>query len=353
MFISAALQKWYHLNKRDLPWRKTGSPYHIWLSEVILQQTRINQGIGYYYRFLDAFPDVHSMAAASIDYILNIWKGLGYYNRAVHMHLTAQEIVQKWNGIFPDDYDRLLELKGIGPYSAAAIASIAFNHPYAVVDGNVIRVLSRLNALDIPMDDVAGRKIVQNQATSLLDTKNPGIHNQAMMELGALICLPRNPSCSECPLSAWCKAYIQNKVQFFPVKSSRTRIRERHLNYFFIESEGQTVIKKRTGKDIWKYLFEFPLIETECMTDLNHLKKTGSFKELFGKGAYRISEYPVCYKHKLTHQLLLCSFYRLVADPQEFTSKGYIPVAIKSLNNYAFPVLISRYLNHLSKDLTI
>jgi A/G-specific adenine glycosylase len=192
------------------------------------------------------------MAAASIDDILNIWKGLGYYNRAIHMHLTAQEIVHKWNGIFPDDYDRLLDLKGIGPYSAATIASIAFNHPYAVVDGNVIRVLSRLYALDIPMDDVAGRKIIQNQATSLLDAENPGIHNQAMMELGALICLPRNPRCSECPLSAWCKAYSQNKVQFFPVKSSRTKIRERHLNYFFIESEGHTVIKKRTGKDIWK-----------------------------------------------------------------------------------------------------
>lgn len=353
MFISAALQNWYHLNKRDLPWRNTRSPYHIWLSEVILQQTRINQGIGYYYRFLDTFPDVHSMAAASIDDILNIWQGLGYYSRAIHMHLTAQEIVHKFKGNFPDEYNRLLELKGIGPYSAAAIASIAFNQPYAVVDGNVIRVLSRLYALEIPVDDVAGRKIVQDLATSLLDTENPGIHNQAIMELGALICLPRNPRCLECVLSEWCKAYIQNKVQFFPVKSSRARIRERHLNYFFIEFEGHTAIKKRTGRDIWKYLFEFPLIETESAMDFNNLKETDSWKELFGNMAYRISEYPLRYKHKLTHQLLVCSFYRLHADPQEFVTNGYIPVAIKSLNNYAFPVLISRYLNQLSKDLTL
>ncbi len=353
MLSSTLLQNWYLLYKRDLPWRRSGSAYHIWLSEIIMQQTRIDQGISYYHRFVELFPDIHSLAAASIDDVLNLWQGLGYYSRAVNMHRTACEVVSKFQGVFPDDYNMLLQLKGIGPYSAAAIASIAFNKPYAVVDGNVSRVLSRLYAVSTPIDETAGKKVIQDLATQFLDPENPGNHNQAMMELGALICLPRNPQCTLCVFSKYCRAFIQNQMHHFPVKAVKNKVRIRYLNFFFIEFEGRTVLKKRTGKDIWKYLFEFPMIETDTLLEPDALKVTDEWKQLFGNCPGCNCDNPVQYRHKLTHQLLVCNIYRMHNDLNDLIAAGYTPVSIGDLNKYAFPVLINRYLRHLSKDFTI
>lgn len=353
MLSSTLLQNWYLLNKRDLPWRRSGSAYHIWLSEVIMQQTRIDQGISYYHRFVTTFPDVHSLAAASIDDVLNLWQGLGYYSRAINMHRTAGEVVSRYQGVFPDDYDQLLQLKGIGPYSAAAIASIAFSKPYAVVDGNVSRVLSRLYAVKTPIDETAGKKIIQDHATRFLNRENPGNHNQAMMELGALVCLPRNPLCTSCVLSKWCMAFKQSNMHHYPVKALKNKVRIRYLNFFFVEWEGKTALKKRTGKDIWKFLFEFPMIETDASLEPVALKATDEWKQLFGNCPERNCDNPLQYRHKLTHQLLVCNFYRMHCDLNDLIAAGYTPISIGDLNKYAFPVLINRYLRHLSKDLTI
>jgi A/G-specific adenine glycosylase len=345
--IAEILENWYAENKRDLPWRMSSVPYHIWISEVILQQTRVNQGLAYYNKFIEHYPEIKDLANAETDEILKLWQGLGYYTRARNMHATARIIMNDFAGVFPESYEELIKLKGIGEYTAAAIASIAFNKPVAVVDGNVQRVIARLFDVNIPFGSSQGRAIFNHHANELLNTHKPAIHNQAMMEFGATVCLPMNPKCFACLLADHCKAFIRGTVTNRPVKKQKIMIRTRFFNYFFIRNNGTTFISKRLNKDIWNSLYEFPLIETSSAI---------SFQEIIlMKEAYFISDKiplitqpPKIYKHKLTHQQLICSFYSIESDGVMPGNFQQVPLA--ELHKYAVPVIIYRYLKDLETD---
>lgn len=265
-YFSEILFAWYNDHERALPWRQTRNPYFIWISEIILQQTRVEQGLPYYQRFVTTFPDVHSLAGASEDAVLKTWQGLGYYSRARNMHKTARLIADKYNGYFPKTLQGLLELPGIGPYTAAAIASFAFDVPEPVVDGNVQRVISRFFAIDVPVSSAAGKKAIEIALQSVFDTQQPARFNQAIMEFGALQCVPNNPECPACPLRWKCLAFEQKKVHELPAKKRRTKVSTRYLNYFIPVRNGNTVLEKRVNDGIWKNLYQFPLFES---TDRN------------------------------------------------------------------------------------
>ncbi len=265
--ISLTLAQWYEQNKRDLPWRNTHDPYKIWLSEIILQQTRVDQGLSYYLRFISSFPDVFSLARAQEDEVLKLWQGLGYYSRARNMHKTASEIVSVYKGVFPKDYHTLLRLKGIGPYTAAAIASFAYNQAYPVVDGNVIRVLARIFNIDLPIHSGRANTLFNELARALLDKTNPARHNQAIMEFGALQCKPGQPDCSVCPLSELCLACSLGVVDKRPVRKPTPIRKKRFFNYFCLSNGRHTWLQQRKNKDIWQNLWEFPLYETTELLD--------------------------------------------------------------------------------------
>ncbi len=260
--ISLILAEWYEQNKRDLPWRNTRDPYKIWLSEIILQQTRVDQGLSYYLRFISNFPDIYSLARAREEDVLKLWQGLGYYSRARNMHLTASEIVSVYKGVFPKDHQALLRLKGIGPYTAAALASFAYDQAYPVVDGNVIRVLSRIFNIDLPIYSSRAGAFFNELAMALIDKKNPARHNQAMMEFGALQCKPGLPDCSECPLEKICLASSLGVVDKRPVRKQASIRKKRYFNYFCLSDGRHTWLQQRKNKDIWQNLWEFPLYET-------------------------------------------------------------------------------------------
>ena len=251
-YFNLPIHSWYSLFKRDLPWRMTRNPYFIWLSEIILQQTRIDQGLAYYGRFTDEFPSISDLASASEDYILKLWQGLGYYSRARNLHFTAKYINQYYNGLFPSDYDSIRSLKGIGDYTAAAIASISFNLEYPAVDGNVYRVLSRYFGISDPIDTSTGKKTFYNLAKELIKGTDPGMHNQAIMEFGALQCTPKNPDCQLCPLKESCYAFLSKKISELPVKQNKTKQRDRYFNYLVLAGKSNIWMRKRIGNDIWK-----------------------------------------------------------------------------------------------------
>lgn len=255
------LIRWYSDNARDLPWRQTRDPYKIWLSEVILQQTRVEQGLPYYERFIDEFPDIKRLARATNTQIMKLWQGLGYYSRAINMHETAKQIMRDFDGKFPNTYSELLNLKGIGPYTAAAIASFAFDEPKAVLDGNVYRVLSRVYGIDEPIDGTTGKKLFGHLAEEILNKKLPATHNQAMMELGATICTPKCAQCSICPLQEKCVAFAQNRVCELPIKAGKKQPKEVYLNYILLIHEGKLLVRKRDRDSIWKNLYEPLYIE--------------------------------------------------------------------------------------------
>ena len=262
-FFYKKLIYWYLQNKRELPWRTTTRPYFIWLSEIILQQTRVNQGIPYYLKFVKSFPTIEILANASEENVLKLWQGLGYYSRARNLHLTARYITNQLNGVFPNNYKELIKLKGVGDYTASAISSICFNEPRAVVDGNVYRVLARVFGIDIPINSSRGINEFKNLAQQLVDTKQPGIYNQAIMEFGARYCVPQNPNCNTCIFNDRCIAFQKQLVSELPVKLPKTSIINFFFNYIVIISEDdKTVLRQRTEKGIWQKLYEFPLIET-------------------------------------------------------------------------------------------
>jgi A/G-specific adenine glycosylase len=352
MEISSVLTDWYRLHKRDLPWRNTRSPYRIWLSEIILQQTRVNQGLQYYLRFVEKFPEVSDLAAASQDEVMKLWQGLGYYSRARNLHETARIIASQGQGAFPASYKELLKMKGIGPYTAAAVASLAYDEPVAVVDGNVLRVISRLFAISDPVDSPAGRSAIDEIAMKLLDVHEPGTHNQAMMELGAMVCLPRNPLCETCPVESRCIARQRGIVHEFPVKLEKRKPRSRYLTYlFFRDSHGNTLIRKRSGKDIWHSLYEFPLVETAGPLKKGELVKQDIYRELIVNAKVTVSDKPVKYKHILSHQVLHCNFYRVSTDEFPVASgESFLKVPVGSLHEYAVPRLIENYLNEHVTD---
>lgn len=342
---SRLLVEWYKKNKRDLPWRHSTDPYIIWISEIILQQTRVAQGLDYFRRFTERFPDVLSLAAADEDEVLKYWQGLGYYSRARNLHSAAKTIRDVYGGQFPQTYKEVLSLKGVGEYTAAAIVSFAWNLPYPVVDGNVYRVLSRLYALDTPIDSTRGKRLFTELAASLLDPKQAGVHNQAVMELGALQCVPQHPDCPACPLSAKCQAYASGLVHSFPVKQNKTKTRDRYFHYFHIIYKGQTWLNRRSGRDIWNGLYEFPLIETDSPLDFADLRETEAFRHLFADaGKLELSVELSNVKHVLSHQVLYATFYKVEIAQAGKSLDDYLTIRDDEMDNYAVPRLIHIYM---------
>ncbi|MDD2243478.1 MAG: A/G-specific adenine glycosylase [Dysgonamonadaceae bacterium] len=339
VLISFALQKWYEINKRDLPWRKTKDPYIIWISEIILQQTRVNQGYDYFIRFIKRFPDVESLASATEEEVLKIWQGLGYYSRARNLHTASKQIVTEYKGEFPKSYHDILSLKGVGDYTAAAIASIAFDLPFAVVDGNVNRVISRLFRVD-------GKKEITVFAQLILDQKNPSTHNQALMELGALTCTPQNPLCHNCPLANFCEAYINNEVLKYPTKKESQKIRNRYFNYFHIVYGDNTFIRKRRAKDIWLNLYEFPLIETTEQTSIIEITENMQYMKLFGLLSHIELIQIHSMKHILTHQIIFATFYKIkIPTTEKFAiSNDFLSIKEEDIDKYPISRLIHKYL---------
>ncbi len=310
MGFSKRLLLWYDEHCRELPWRNKRDPYVVWVSEIILQQTRIDQGMAYYHRFLEAFPDVYSLASASETAVLRVWQGLGYYSRATNMHHTAKTIVKEHNGIFPGSSKELLSLKGIGAYTAAAIASIVYNEAVPALDGNVYRLLSRLFALNDSINSSKGKNSFRELAEQLISKNRPGDFNQAMMDFGSLVCRPVNPLCEECIFNNKCVAFMQNKVKQYPVRNEKRTMRHRFFNYFFIEynDPGKMQVfyaRQRKGDDIWKHLYELPLFETDTAMPQQDIFVHPWWKTLFpdNKG-YSVSGVASEKKHQLSHQLI-------------------------------------------------
>lgn len=350
--ISNVLLTWYKENKRMLPWRESSDPYIIWISEIILQQTRVAQGMDYFYRFTERFPDVASLALAKEDEVLKFWQGLGYYSRARNLHMAAKSIVEKFGGVFPRQYKDILSLKGIGEYTAAAIVSFVWNEPYPVVDGNVFRVLSRLFAVDTPIDTGKGKKEFTELAGVILHPKYPGLYNQAVMEFGALQCVPQKPDCGACPLNNRCMAYASGEVQAFPMKQNKTKTRARYFHYLYIIYNEQTWLSKRSGKDIWEGLYEFPLIETEQPMDFAGLQQTEAFRSLFeGAGKLNITVGLSDIKHVLSHQVLYATFYRVEIEKTNTALKSLVGVPLREIDRYAVPRLVHIYLEKLNGNL--
>ena len=347
MEFSNRLIKWYLEHKRDLPWRETQDPYPIWLSEIMLQQTRVAQGLPYFLSFTTTFPTVFDLANAPEEQVLKLWQGLGYYSRARNLHKTAQIIAFEMNGVFPDNFSDLLKLKGIGDYTAAAISSFAFNLPYSVVDGNVYRILSRFAGISTPIDSTEGKKEFSLLAQQLLSKHSPQLYNQAIMEFGSLQCKPAKPNCLVCPLSNSCFAYENNKVDVLPVKTKSIKIRKRYFHYLVIRDGNEFYIKKRKSKDIWIGLHDFPMIETKQSTEIEELTKSAEWRNQLGKSKHRLEKVTNEYKHILSHQHIHAKFYEIKTDLKKFNEAGkeWKKVNKESVNDYAVPRLIEDYLN--------
>lgn len=349
--IRYRLNAWYEANKRILPWRMTRNPYLIWVSEIILQQTRVEQGIDYYLRFIEKFPDISSLAAADEDKVLKVWQGLGYYNRARNIQKAAKQIMFDYGGVFPDSFDDIHSLCGIGDYTAAAIASIAWNKPFAVVDGNVFRVLSRLFTIATPIDNQIGKREFVQLANWLLDQENPGLHNQAMMELGALQCVPKNPDCIKCPLNDLCKAKASGSIDLYPAKMHKTAIRNRYFSYIYIKCINGTFLHRRESKDIWQGLYEFPLIETKTPCKFDELRQTDAFRQIFKEAEKTVLiQKPYETSHQLTHQTIHATFYSVTTEHETSISHHYLPVNFEKLSNYPFPKLILKFFDWNNKN---
>ena len=341
--ISDILLDWYARHGRDLPWRRTRDPYRIWLSEVILQQTRVAQGMDYYLRFTERFPDVGSLAAAPEDEVLKLWQGLGYYSRARNLHAAARQVVERFGGRFPVALEEVRSLRGVGDYTAAAICSAAYDAPCAVVDGNVYRVLARLFDLDAPIDSTAGKRTFAELAQSQLDTAHPGRYNQAIMDFGALRCTPSSPRCEVCPLAGQCLALAAGTVAARPVKQGKTRVRDRWFNYLHVSSGDRTLLRRREGRDIWQGLYEFPLIETEGPAELPELVRLPQFRELLGDAPWHLVRSIPLPKHQLSHQTLHAVVHRI--ETLSLTpAAAAMAVPTAALGDYAVPRLIDRYL---------
>jgi len=344
MDFSKELTNWYIKNKRDLPWRNTKNPYHIWLSEIILQQTRVDQGLSYYNKFINQYPSIIDLAHANEEDILKLWQGLGYYSRARNLHHTAQQIVEKHNAIFPKSYDEIITLKGVGEYTAAAIVSFSYRLSYPVIDGNVYRVLARLFGIATPIDSVEGKAIFKNLAQELINKEAPDIHNQAIMEFGALQCKPKNPNCEICPFILECVAFKNRSIPDFPVKAKKIKQRDRYFNYLIIKNNDTILLNKRDKKDIWEGLFDFPLIET--------LQQVNQFKDLplytlhksISSFSPKLENVSIEYKHVLSHQKIHALFWQIKLEHNSPLSLKYTAVPIDEIKKYPIPKLIDNYL---------
>lgn len=345
MNFSNSLIQWYLQNKRDLPWRNTVNPYHIWLSEIMLQQTRVAQGLPYFLSFTASFPTVFDLANADEEQVLKLWQGLGYYSRARNLHNTAKYVAFELDGIFPDNYKDLLQLKGVGEYTAAAIASFSYNEVVPVVDGNVFRVLSRYFDIETDIASSGAKKEFTELAAALIPKDKPALFNQAIMEFGALQCVPKNPDCEICVLNSGCLALQKHKVNQLPVKLKKTKVRNRYFNYLvFSDDNEQYVLRKRTEKGIWHNLYEFPLIETESEVDFDEISKLIS--EKYGSKFEILSVKPLNNEsilHKLSHQHLYIRFLRVKIQGMAENAISY-----ESMISFPFPIVIH---NFIEKDL--
>ncbi|MDR0364711.1 MAG: A/G-specific adenine glycosylase [Bacteroidales bacterium] len=347
--IKYLLIKFFEENKRDLPFRKERNAYHILLSEIIMQQTRIDQGTPYFLRIVEKFPTINHLAAAAEDELLRLWQGLGYYSRARNLHATAKNIADNYGGIIPNAFAELRKLKGIGDYTAAAVASIAFNEPVPVVDGNVMRVVARLFAIDVPVNSAQGKNIIKEKLLTIFLAEEPGLFNEAIMEFGALQCTPANPNCPRCVLKGYCQAYKMSATHKFPVKLAPQEVKARYLNYLvLLSNNGRIWMRQRNDKDIWKNLYEFPLIETEnvvaneTLLHINFWNKHLSFPEKVNITFQKT----VRKSHKLTHRLLNISFTFAAVDEifDYFSDKGFISVSIEEAEKKPKPIVIANIL---------
>lgn len=341
-YFSKKLILWYLAHKRDLPWRTTSIPYYIWLSEIILQQTRVEQGLPYYNSFVSVYPTVKELANANEQEVLKLWQGLGYYSRARNLHATAKFISNELDGVFPNTYKDLLNLKGVGDYTASAIASICFDEATAVVDGNVYRVLSRYFGIATPINSSLGIKEFKSLAQQLIDIDNPGNHNQALMEFGARQCKPQSPNCETCIFNDSCIALQQKKISELPVKLKKTKIKNIYFNYIVVVSENnKTVLRQRKGKGIWQNLYEFPLIETEKDFKLNEIKSLNSYQDLSGKidinSLLLYNEEPIL--HKLSHRNIYTRFW--IAETSMNNNEA---ISISQIEKYPVPKLIGNFI---------
>jgi A/G-specific adenine glycosylase len=339
-FVQKLLQWNKRSNKRTMPWKGEKDPYKIWLSEIILQQTRVEQGMKYYENFIRAFPDVYALANAPEEKVFKLWEGLGYYSRCRNLIATAKFISGSLNGVFPKDFESIHQLKGVGDYTASAIASFAYNLPYAVLDGNVFRVLSRIFDIETPIDSPKGKKIFSELAKEILPMKRAGEYNQAIMDFGAVICKPY-PDCTACFFNNRCKAYRSGKQDLLPQKEKKLKIKERCLNYFAVRYQEQVLIRQRTSKDIWQQLFEFVLIETD--RNFSNQKLCSLFQEQFSIEDFQI-ERSFSSKQKLSHQLIHFTILELHVSRKKAVP-GFRWIKISELNNYAFPKTLQEFVS--------
>ncbi len=339
---------WYTENKRSLPWLETNDAYKIWLSEIILQQTQVQQGTPYYLQFIKKYPTVFKLAAAPADEVMKLWEGLGYYSRARNLHFAAKTIVEKYNGVFPNTYNELISLKGIGNYTASAILSYAFSKPYAAVDSNMIRIITRYFGMYDDINSAEGKLKIESRAQQLLDKNQPGIFNQAMMDFGSLICKPKNPNCLICPVNKACVAFANDAVALFPVKAPKKIKRVRYFNYLICLSKKDILITQRNENDIWKNLYQFPLIESTQNFTNAQFKKQNLLKEYFNKNLIDF-DVSIIFTQQLTHQTIKTRFYILQMDN---LNDAAIPEAIKiplhQLKKYTFPGVIREFLQRNS-----
>ena len=340
--FSKAIIDWYKENKRELPWRESSDPYLIWISEIILQQTRVAQGYDYFLRFIKRFPDVQSLADADEDEVMKFWQGLGYYSRARNLHAAAKSM----NGVFPKTYPEVLALKGVGEYTAAAICSFAYGMPYAVVDGNVYRVLSRYFGVDTPIDSTEGKKLFAALADEMLDRKQPALYNQGIMDFGAVQCTPQSPDCLFCPLAESCSALSAGRVAQLPVKQHKTKITNRYFNYIYVRAGAYTFINKRTADDIWKNLFELPLIDTSVALSEEEFLALPEFRELVAEGEKPVVVRSVCreVKHVLSHRVIYANFYEVTLPAESASFGNYRKIKAEELGQYAVPRLVHAFI---------
>ncbi len=350
MIFSKKLILWYLQNKRSMPWRKTKNPYHIWLSEIILQQTRVAQGLPYYISFTTTFPTVFDLANASDDEVLKLWQGLGYYSRARNLHATAKYVANDLKGVFPSTYKNLLQLKGVGDYTASAIASICYNEVVPVVDGNVYRVLSRYYGIDTPINSTKGINEFKKLAITLMDHHEPAEYNQAIMEFGALQCKPKSPYCIVCPLQDSCEALKNGTVSSLPVKLKKIKVKKRYFNYLvFSSSDQKTILQQRVGNGIWKGLYEFPLIEGEAI-EIDDIVSNPVFQKVVNTIEYEVIPYkeePII--HKLSHQHLYTMFYIVKLNMTLNNDEDQKKVSFKDVRSYPVPILLGNFIEAFFK----
>ena len=339
--FSEKLIGWYADHKRELPWRDTEDPYVIWISEIILQQTRVAQGYEYFMRFIHRFPNVEVLAEASEDEVMKFWQGLGYYSRARNLHAAARSM----NGTFPTTYEAVRALKGVGDYTAAAICSFAYGMSYAVVDGNVYRVLSRYFGIDTPIDSTEGKKLFAAMAEEMLDKANPAMYNQAIMDFGAIQCTPQSPDCLFCPLADSCWALKKGQVSKLPVKQHKTKTTNRYFNYIYVRMGACTYLHKRTEEDIWKNLFELPLVETDAPVSEEKFRELPQVRALFaGAEVPKLRLVSANVKHVLSHRVIYANFYEVFLPENSTSFSGYLRVKTDDLEQYAVSRLVHAFL---------